>query len=476
MKQIRSFLWCGALVLPLALALQLRGAEPAEAAAEAPPKRSLTEQIKQPVDWMSWGADLRFRNEYFRNAMTLSPDLPNNEQDYFRYRGRLWTELRPYETVAFNLRLTTEARTWMKPAAYTPFRGNTGTDWSYGVFDQVSITLKDPFDLPATLRVGRQDIRFGDGWLILEGTPWDGSWTIFMDAARLTYQLPEQKTTIDLVGIYQNAYEGEWMPAIHPQDRALTDQTEKGAILYVANKTMPALNIDGFFIYRNDERALATGDNADIYTIGARLAGTFKEHWNYALEGAYQFGRKEDLNVRYPAPTTGYRDIDAFGLHGRLTYELKDPLNNRFSLFYEYLSGDNPNTEADEMFDILWGRWPRWSELYNVYSYVFETRVSQTANVHRVGPGWSFTPVKNLDFSVNYNLLFANESVPTRAGNQTLFTNDGYFRGHYLQTVLRYRFNKSLNGHLWAEWVFPGDYYTSREALTFLRAELLYTF
>ena len=44
------------------------------------------------------------------------------------------------------------------------------------------------------------------------------------------------------------------------------------------------------------------------------------------------------------------------------------------------------------MFDVLWGRWPRWSELYNIYSYIPESRVGQTANVHRFGPGWSLNP------------------------------------------------------------------------------------
>ncbi len=44
------------------------------------------------------------------------------------------------------------------------------------------------------------------------------------------------------------------------------------------------------------------------------------------------------------------------------------------------------------MFDVLWGRWPRWSEMYNIYSYVQETRVGQTANLYRFGPTWSLSP------------------------------------------------------------------------------------
>lgn len=120
----------------------------------------------------------------------------------------------------------------------------------------------------------------------------------------------------------------------------------------------------------------------------------------------------------------------------------------------------------------------RWSELYNIYSYMPEHRVGQTANVDRFGPGWSLTPFKNMDLRVDYNLLFSQEEVPTRAGAAFApsFSRGGNFRGHYLQAVLNYRLSQHLNGHLWAEMVWPGDYYSTRQTMSFLRAEVLMTF
>ena len=56
------------------------------------------------------------------------------------------------------------------------------------------------------------------------------------------------------------------------------------------------------------------------------------------------------------------------------------------------------------------------------------------------------------------------------------FTGTGDFRGHYLQAVLKYKFNKHLSGHLWSEFLFPGDFYASRGMMDFLRAEIMYTF
>ena len=33
-------------------------------------------EIKNPAPWFSWGADVRLRNEYMDNALTLSPTTP----------------------------------------------------------------------------------------------------------------------------------------------------------------------------------------------------------------------------------------------------------------------------------------------------------------------------------------------------------------------------------------------------------------
>jgi hypothetical protein len=171
-----------------------------------------------------------------------------------------------------------------------------------------------------------------------------------------------------------------------------------------------------------------------------------------------------------------YHDLSAFGVNSRLSYLFNDEMANQVFLSYEFLSGDNPSTGNDEMFDVLWGRWPRWSELYNIYSYIPETRVGQTANVWRLGPGYSINPTKRMNFSFNYNALFANQSVPTRESVPTAFTQTGNFRGHYLQAILRYKFSEHMSAHLWSEFVFMGDYYVSKQMMTFLRAEVLFTF
>ena len=53
-----------------------------------------------------------------------------------------------------------------------------------------------------------------------------------------------------------------------------------------------------------------------------------------------------------------------------------------------------------------------------------------------------------------------------------LFSDAGHFRGHYVQAVVKHQFSKYVSGHLWAEWVWQGNYYAQRDVLTFLRAEM----
>ena len=197
------------------------------------------------------------------------------------------------------------------------------------------------------------------------------------------------------------------------------------------------------------------------------------------MEGAYQFGSKFDPTLLHDdRALAATRDIDAFGVNSSVSYLFNDSLSNQASLVFEYLSGDNPHTGKDEMFDVLWGRWPRWSELY-IYSYPNETsgKIAQWNNLLRCGPSWNLVPLKDTTFSTTYNALFAPEAKPTREMVTTLFpTRGGNFRGHYLQAVLKHKFNSHISAHLWSEFVWMGDYYVHRDQMTFLRAEVALAF
>ncbi|MGB9601980.1 MAG: alginate export family protein [Limisphaerales bacterium] len=454
----------GAVILSTAITTDINAQSAANSSSQTVSRiEKLLQDSKKPASWLTLGGDLRLRNEYLNNSVTLDEDAPRSEQDYFRFRGRIWATITPVEKFDFNIRLTAEPRNYIKPSFHkTPI---SGQDWTEGIIDIFNIKWNDAFGLPLTMTIGRQDLMLGDPlnwWLVADGTPLDGSRTYFLDAARLTWKIKDCNTTIDTIGIYQSSLNDAWLPPLNHLEKPLTEQNEKGAILYISNKSIKNTQIDAYYMYKHDDYKVANGDDADIHTFGSKITGNITPNLQYSVEGAYQFGERK-------TPTTQWQDISAFGFNNRLTYLFKDKMDSQVRFSHEYLSGDDPNSDKFEQFDLLWGRWPRWSELY-IYSYIRETRVAQIANVHRFGPGFSFSPIKDMVFSTDYNALYAPEDAP-----KTAVFGTGDFRGHYLQALIKYKFSKHLSGHLWSEFIWAGDYYAKRDLFTFLRAEVYLT-
>ncbi len=517
--------WVGVLTLTAGAALA-QEAKPAPAAAPQAPATVATpapstggfeewnKKTKQPTTWWKWGADLRLRDEYSTNYLTLSSKADRHVQNYLRFRARWWNTLTPVKGFDLNVRLTIESRDWTQPSFSSPF--HKGFDWTEIVFDHLNFKWKDVAKQPLTLAVGRQDLMFGDNWLIFEGTPLDGSRTIYFDAARATFDAKKWKTTFDLVYIDQRARNDRWLPPIRvskdrhddatppiteaPIKKAQIEQNEQGLVLYATNKSLKKVQLEGYVIYKRDRKEpirvlkaedagavkpfevvtdadavddpgmktnLSRGNDADVYTYGSRVVADLSKTVRLRVEAALQSGKKNGAS------------LSGKGLNSALMFNPASKRSHQLRLSYEYLSGDDPqSTDQDEQFDILWGRWPRWSELY-IYTYAPESRISQLGNVHRVGPGWSVKPIKKAELVTDFQWLFADTKVKTTG----FFSPDGKKRGTLLTSKLLVRYNAHVAGHIWGEFFFPGDFYAAgvagdpaqlsrRDAAKFIRAEL----
>lgn len=415
-----------------------------------------------------WGGDFRFRYEAYNNAQTLR-EYGANHRDYFRTRLRLWETTNPLPNLTLFGRVSAEPRYWFDAA--TP--AGEGKEWKYALFDNLHAKwTTEAGGTPVAVVFGRQDIQLGEQWLVSDGTPLDGSWTNHFDALRVSIDAKDMKTKFEVIAFNQQAKPGDRLPILGSDAKAaaLTEQDETGIILYASNKSVANTQLDGYFIYKGDDRVTARGYDADIYTLGGRIAGTPAEHWQYSAEAAYQWGNRRDSI--FPAS----RDVSAYGFNAKLTYLLKDPLNNQFTFLTEYLSGDKrSSTGKDEAFDVLWGRTPRVSEVWAVAIGQETGRNAQYNNLFRLGASWSITPTKKTSVSATYGALFALEDSPTRT-TSALFSRDSNFRGHLFQVVVKHKFTKSLNGLVLAEYCPMGSYYTHTDTMTFLRAEMSVTF
>ena len=435
-------------------------------------------------DALTFGGDLRVRNEYLNNDLTLNDSVTGHDQDYYRIRTRVWTAWKAEEFLVFNLRLAAEPRVWMESPTASKQHPSMGTEWRYGIVDCLNARwtgkFGDAWDVTSTL--GRQDILLngdpGKWWLVADGTPGEGSWTLFFDALRFTFENKPAGLKFDLVFLQSRALPDGTLPILGARKTyALTEQNERGILLYATKDVSPAFQATGYFIYKQDSRVLANGDSADIYTLGTRLVGSPAEHWHYDVEAAYQFGSKNDPSIKWATPFYGRRDLCAWGANGRVSYLFKDAMDNRVSLEFEYLSGDDPKTGKDEMFDVLWGRFPNWSDAC-IFAYATETggRMGQMNNLLRIGPSWSLKPTKDFTLTAALAFLYAPESSPTRAAKPALFSFDGHDRGELWQLTAKYQFSKALSGLLVGELIHQGDFYEDNSTECFLRAEMMVKF
>jgi len=438
------------------------------------------EQIREATPWLKLAADMRLREIF-------APNLLFNKEDrhFQRYRARLGATVTPIENLDFNVRAVFEPRHFCQPSRELQVRNQYFIDeWRDPeiLFDRMNVTWNKAFGLPLQVVVGRQDIILGNGWLVLDGTPLDGSRTIFFDAVRATYNFEAAKTKVDVAWICQHADSDYWLPPINDQDFHNHEQDEQGVIVYVTNTCVPKTQLDAFFIYKRDEADLGTepgdiapghlapwqaGANSDIYTFGGRAVHDLTENINLRGEFAGQFGSKA-------IGDTSRQDLCAFGFNSRVTYKFNDAMKNEVHAGYEFLSGDKESTAGrTEQFDPLWGRWPQFSELY-VYPVALENRPGETTNFHRVNIGWSCVPSEKLSLAADYHVLFAHHN--SYAG-RPYFDDESNCRGHLLVGKLGYKFAPHITGHFLAELFFPGSFYDDdyNEAAGFLRYELMFT-
>ncbi|NTV97480.1 MAG: alginate export family protein [Thiobacillus sp.] len=426
----------------------------------------------EPASPWSGGLDLRLREVAIENANALDDANASASRHFERYRARAWGRYAATDVVAVAGRLMWEGRHY-----YQPDIASFET-WYDGalMFDNLYVDLAKPGGLPVDVRIGRQDVMLGNGWLTGDGTPLDGSRTFYLDAVRATWAKGADK--VDVILVNQDA---KTSLTLDGEREDQTEQDERGLIAYWRHKAGPATDLDLFYIHKDNSPvageagggtlrtnngfiipvAADPSDDGHVNALGGRIESALTPQWQARAEAALEWGERNGKDQR------------AFGCNGRLTRRFEGDWAQRVHVGYEYLTGDDPGTATkNEAFDPLWGRWPQWSELYGPYTYGMETRTGETTNLHRLNLGWAAKVHPTTELSLDYHALFADEN--TKCGSAGFSCSDK-FRGHLVTAWVRSKFDKNVAGHLVAEYFFPGDYYVAPKGdeAYFLRAELV---
>ncbi|MFO7937349.1 MAG: hypothetical protein R6V06_07070 [Kiritimatiellia bacterium] len=423
---------------------------------------------------LNGGADVRVRQEIMDNIPnTVTPFL--GETDYFRFRYRFWGEAE-YENFRLYTRLTDEF--WH----YNSDSRRVNSWPNELVLDNLYLDANNLFDGWLDLRAGRQDLIYGKGRVILDGTPYDGSRTIYMDAIKATINFDaEKKNTLDLLAIY-NSNQSELaiggldggekeLNSIVPGSKYLD---EWGGGLYFKSRELDEFPFELYWLYKREtkaERGGVTFQGRKFHTFGARLMPQYTETVSGEFEAAVQTGEKDDGKN-----TSGY--MGYAGLRYDPAVEWKMKPFAKAGVYY--LSGDDSRADGngDSGWNPVWARWPQFSELMVLGNWVNNGAGYWTNLIYpHVEGGFNISKTHKLFASIGS--MYAAD--PDDGGG-----DDGSHYG-YLGTIC-YDFpiltdvfgredkRGNLLGRVQAEVLEPGDYYEGDDTAYFIRWQLIAQF
>jgi len=459
---------------------------------------AVTAEAENPktLQWNA-GGDFRARQEIYDRLPGANGNV-SKYNSFFRMRGRAWGEVKN-EDFRLYLRLTDEFREYARDPGHT--YGRTPGEL---ILDNLYLDLNNLFWDRVDLRVGRQDLWYGSGRVIAEGTPMDGSRSFFSDAVKAIVKFDE-KNTLDIFGLYNSPKTFSWgnpNPISGGEDLPLnciepwsTGMAEWGGGLYFKSKELDALPFDLYYIYaQKSTYHLLNGTKMQgrtVNTAGVRVMPQITDTLSAELEAATQYGEKDS------GATIGGQ----MGYAG-LTYKMQ-PLDEASrlrpysTLAVLYMSGDRDrgtgrmgDTKSDRSWDPLWGRYTFLeSEMYvyrGIYGVAYWSNIVYPSL--KIGCEWFNERGGKHDIFTSVGPMFVATKDRNPSTGNPMGGGDGCLYGWFLRA--RYDFplltgfvkvseNKkrgNLLGHVTAELLEPGDYCASSKLAYFLRWEVSVAF
>ena len=401
------------------------------------------------------GFEQRVRNENWNNLLDFN-DKTDDQRNQIRYRTRLWSDFQLSDKVNFKVGLDQETNQIIVPRQ----------PWKFDeiVFESLYLDFHDVLTKGLSLRIGRQNLMKGEGWLFIEGDPWDGSRSVYSNAFDLTYS--HGKTKYEAIGVW-NPAKDRFLPRIHPTYRQLIEWDEQAIGAYVTHALNKNTDLETYYFLKKEYHDCRPVTNPQfqpdrhVNTAGGRLVRRFGSGWNWTSEGDGQWG----------ADNRG-TDIRAWGGYSHLRKTIAGPRKLYLQGGWYGFSGDDPNTSSVYGgFDPLFSRWPAWSELY-IYTQLKEKGVAYWTNLSMWQAETAFSPWKNANWRFTY---YRMDSFYPFHGSAALY-GTGTGRGNMFQSRLDFALNEQWRGHVLYEGMLPGSFYAHDAPAYFLRFEAIYAF
>jgi hypothetical protein len=392
------------------------------------------------------GAEERVRTENWNNLDFDAAVIDTRHQ--WRFRTRLWGKLGLGSRAEFMVGLDNESRRIRVPYT-TPV-------WDETVFE--TLYLDYTIDSHLRLRFGRQNFNRGDGFLLMDGTPLDGSRTAYHNGLLATLSLGKSK--LEMLGISNSKYD-QYLPVIADKDKPLSEWDERALGVYYTEGRLQHTTLEGYYFFKQelDDHRPSTNpaqqSDRALHTLGGRYVRQLGQGWVAMAEMAGQLGRQD--------PST---DIRAWGTQGQLKKTFGGATKPSFAAGWIGLSGDDPTTAANESWDPLFARYPKWSEFY-LYALGSEKGVAYWTNLVAGQLEFQMTLAPPVNLRATYYRMGAFHPFPGKAA----IYSGGSVRGDLYQVRIDVKPNETWRGHMVAEYMAPGSFYTGSDVGWFFRAE-----
>ena len=175
------------------------------------------------------------------------------------------------------------------------YTGNYANDDEFDLLvDLAYVELKEFLYSPLTLKVGRQDMWFGKGFIV----------GLNQQDPSANLSAPEYTTINSFDAIRATLDYDPWtVDAVYSNIYGNTIQEADGVNLYGTNVgyIFDSYNAESeaYYWYKSDKQIASTlqGDN-DVHTIGLRGSADPIEFWTVGLEGAFQFGQAVSTDMQ----------------------------------------------------------------------------------------------------------------------------------------------------------------------------------
>jgi hypothetical protein len=301
---------------------------------------------------------------------------------------------------------------------------------------QAYLTLGNHKEFPVSLKVGRQELSYGDERLV-GAFAWNNIGRVF-DAAKLRWQ-------------------NSWFGAdiftsrvVIPEDGHFNVDNDYDYFsgFYATSAKIPKNTFEFYFLSRNGSSKAATAQPSpqfpqpsarDIYTVGVRFKSSPAEfgNWDYTAELMGQFGHFNDTRAGLAAaPRSQEQQAYAAVLNGGYTFA--DTWGTpRVALEYCYASGDsNPNDNKHETFENLF---PTNHKFYGYMDMV------SLQNIHDVRPMVQLKPTRRVSTSLEGHLFWLADT------HDNFYNVGGAARGGRATSGTTYGVNPTYDSYVGAE-------------------------